>query len=299
MTLTQAGLLYETDFPGISNCNFTEFASNYFQSKKGVKKRTSPVVIKAYPNYSSSPKGPSYGLFCRYQLLRYKPWQHSVDNAWGDKEGSDSVYIDNWHSFLQTPSAKQFVPNWLQQINSISEYVNQIIDKDNFTETDTSEREEWMILADLKFNEKDKTEQPCVNQTDFNIAEDRSFYTTEQIGDMPHWIDQQKNAIIQQTNATPVPIEINQRVAFSIIRDHFLGSTNDQLFMILTGLGGSGKSFVIQAVTNLLNEQCKVCAYFGIAAFNIKGTTLHSLLQLPIRGKKWTIKIICFDKVAR
>ena len=95
-------------------------------------------------------------------------------------------------------------------MNSISEYVNQIIDKDNFTETDTSEREEWMILADLKFNEKDKIEQPCVNQTDFNIAEDRSFYTTEQIGDMPHWIDQQKNAILQQTNATPVPIEINK-----------------------------------------------------------------------------------------
>ena len=190
---TYAGrAIYETDFPGISNCNFTEFASNYFQCKKGIKKRISPVVIKAYPNYSSCPKGPSYGLFCRYQLLRYKPWQHSVDNAWGDKEGSDSVYIDNWHSFLQTPNAKQFVPNWLQQINSISEYVNQIIDKDNFTETDTSEREEWMILADLKFNEKDKTEQPCVNQTDFNIAEDRSFYTTEQIGDMPHWIDQQK-----------------------------------------------------------------------------------------------------------
>ena len=87
-----------------------------------------------------------------------------------------------------------------------------------------------MILADLKFNEKDKTEQPCVNQTDFNIAEDRSFYTTEQIGDIPHWIDQQKNYIIQQTNATPVPIEINkmnynQRVAFNIIKDHFLGST--------------------------------------------------------------------------
>lgn len=159
---TYAGrAIYERDFPGISNCNFIEFASNYFQSKKGIKKRTSPVVIKAYPNYSSSPKGPSYGLFCRYQLLRYKPWQHSVDNAWGDKEGSDSVYIDNWHSFLQTPNAKQFVPNWLQQINSISEYVNQIIDKDNFTETDTSKREEWMILADLKFNEKDKKITLC------------------------------------------------------------------------------------------------------------------------------------------
>lgn len=109
--------VFEKDFPGISKCNFIDFASNYCQTKTGIKKRASPVVIKAYPNYSSSPKGPSYGLFCRYQLLRHKPWHDSVDHAWGNKERSDSVYIDHWHSFLQTPKAKQFVPNWLQQIN--------------------------------------------------------------------------------------------------------------------------------------------------------------------------------------
>lgn len=108
---------------------------------------------------------------------------------------------------------------------------------------------------------------------------------------MPHSIDQQKNAFIQEKNATPGPIELckinyNQRIAFDIIKEHFLDSNSNQLFMIITGSGGSGKSFVIKAVTGLLNEQCKVCAYFGIAAFNIKGTTLHSLLQLPIRGKK-------------
>lgn len=96
--------IFEADFPGISKCNFIEFASNnyYSQTKTGIKKKASPVVIKAYPNYS-------YGLFCRYQLPRYKPWQHSVDNAWDNKGASDSVYIDNWHSFLQTPNAKQFL----------------------------------------------------------------------------------------------------------------------------------------------------------------------------------------------
>ena len=49
--------------------------------------------------------------------------------------------------------------------------------------------------------------------------------------------------------------------------------------MIITGFGGSCKSFEIEAVTNLLNEQCKVFAFFGIAAFNRKGTSLHTLLQ--------------------
>ena len=137
------GAIFERDFPEISERNFKEFASNYCQTKTGIKKRASPVVIKAYPDYFSSPKGPSYGLFCRYLLLRCKfsSWWHSVDNTWGDKGGSDSSYIDHWHSLLQTPNAKQFVPNQLQQMYSILEYVNHIIDKDNFTETDTGERE--------------------------------------------------------------------------------------------------------------------------------------------------------------
>lgn len=107
------GAIFERDFPEISESNFKEFASNYCQTKTGIKKRASSVVIEAYPDYFSSPKGPSYGLFCRYQLLRCKSssWWHSVDNTWDDKGGSDSAYIDNWHSFLQTPNAKQFVPN--------------------------------------------------------------------------------------------------------------------------------------------------------------------------------------------
>ena len=88
----------------------------------------------------------------------------------------------------------------------------------------------------------------------------------------------------------PEPIDIQkmndaQRIAFDIIRYHFLNNSNMQLLMI-TGLGGSRKSFVIEAVRSLLKEKCKVCAFFGIAAFNIKGCTLHSLLQLPIRGKR-------------
>ena len=84
--------------------------------------------------------------------------------------------------------------------------MNQIFDKDDFKETDTDEREEWMILAHLEFNRNDETKQTCDCDSDTNIAKDQSFYTTEQTGDMPHWIDEQKNAAIQETNATPVSI---------------------------------------------------------------------------------------------
>ena len=49
---------------------------------------------------------------------------------------------------------------------------------------------------------------------------------------------------------------------------------------------GSGISYLINNIRALLKEKCVVTAYFGIAAFNVKGKTLHSLLNLPIRGKK-------------
>ena len=56
--------------------------------------------------------------------------------------------------------------------------------------------------------------------------------------------------------------------------------------MILMVLAGSGKSYVIDALKHLLKQTSRVCAFFGIAAYNVVGNTLHSLLQLPIKGKK-------------
>ena len=59
-----------------------------------------------------------------------------------------------------------------------------------------------------------------------------------------------------------------------------------QLLIIITGQTGSGKSYVIDALRHLLHASCIVCSYFGIAAFNVKGHKLHSIFQLPIRGKR-------------
>ena len=52
--------------------------------------------------------------------------------------------------------------------------------------------------------------------------------------------------------------------------------------MILTGLAG----YVIESLKRLLNDNVKTCAYYGVAAFNVKGVTLHFYLQLTIGGKK-------------
>ena len=50
--------------------------------------------------------------------------------------------------------------------------------------------------------------------------------------------------------------------------------------MKITGLEGSGGSFVINALRALLKKNCIVTLFFGIAAFNVKNKTLHSLKTL-------------------
>ena len=55
--------------------------------------------------------------------------------------------------------------------------------------------------------------------------------------------------------------------------------------MELNGSAGSGKSFFVNNIRSVLKENCIVADFFGKAAFNVTGQTLHSLLQLPIRAK--------------
>ena len=55
--------------------------------------------------------------------------------------------------------------------------------------------------------------------------------------------------------------------------------------MILTGQAGSRKRYLTDALRDMLQDSCIVCSYYGIAAFNVKGHTLHSIFQLPTRGR--------------
>lgn len=52
--------------------------------------------------------------------------------------------------------------------------------------------------------------------------------------------------------------------------------------IILTGAGGSGKSYLISVIKELYGKETLFVASTGIAAINIGGMTAHSLLSLPI-----------------
>ena len=55
--------------------------------------------------------------------------------------------------------------------------------------------------------------------------------------------------------------------------------------MIVSGTAGTGKSYLIWCLQKLLGDHVRVTAPTGVAAYNVHGHTLHSLLSIPVRGE--------------
>ena len=73
-----------------------------------------------------------------------------------------------------------------------------------------------------------------------------------------------------------------ENLAYKIVENLFRNHLSSPILMMITEKGGSGKSFVINALRQLLHIYCIVSLYYGIFTFNINGITLHSLLKLTM-----------------
>ena len=91
--------------------NLAQFANKDKVFKSQLVTHPGNFVPRIFPTNSSSPAGSNFALYCKFQLLRYKPWKHSQNNVWGSEDPSDETLISAWHEFLQTPCAQGNVPD--------------------------------------------------------------------------------------------------------------------------------------------------------------------------------------------
>ena len=77
-------MTYDED---LIDTSFVDFYAKYlFKSNKienKIEVRKTPVIVRTVPNYSSNPEGLNYDKYCKFQLLKYKPWHNDVCSAWG------------------------------------------------------------------------------------------------------------------------------------------------------------------------------------------------------------------------
>ena len=83
-----------------------------------------------------------------------------------------------------------------------------------------------------------------------------------------------------------------QREIYDLVKRDFENKSKKKkpLLLLVTGKGGTGKSLTIHSLKDLLGSKCCVTATCGLAAFNIGGQTLDSLIncceERPLKGTK-------------
>ncbi|KAJ7118467.1 hypothetical protein C8R43DRAFT_830414, partial [Mycena crocata] len=79
---------------------------------------------------------------------------------------------------------------------------------------------------------------------------------------------------------------VEQERALRMMAEHFIHGTEEQLLLYVAGVGGSGKSFVVQALVKFfkacgVSDKLLLSAPTGCAAVLIDGYTIHALTFLP------------------
>ena len=126
-----------------------------------------------------------------------------------------------------------------------------------------------------------------------NTDSQEDFYWTQgaqaypNLEEMPTFITRQRESVAEHTFTTfadPQHLQGKQLQVYTLVQEHAKAEGPPPLRMIVSGTAGTGKSYSIHCLRLLLGNRVRVAAPTGVAAFNIEGHTLHSLLSLPVKG---------------
>lgn len=144
------------------------------------------------------------------------------------------------------------------------------------------EMEEWMLIC--QHNADHHTIVDCDGDHDWSTS--NTVYTN--IDELPTFITRHHQATQQHrftTTADPSKLQGKQLATYNLVKAHVESNEHVPLRMVVSGTAGTGKSYLIHCLRLLLKDKVRVVAPTGVAAFNIDGNTLHSLLSLPIKGE--------------
>ena len=134
---------YKLRPPSQKQVSFDEFTKLYQLSRSGeliplTTDNLKTDVRRFIPKFPSNPRGKNYQKYCKFQLLRFKPWQdlseiiHDID---GDDDSQPESYVREYHDFLKTDQVVKAQDDWAQELQN-AESVIQVLDQGEAIEVD-------------------------------------------------------------------------------------------------------------------------------------------------------------------
>ena len=121
--------------------------------------------------------------------------------------------------------------------------------------------------------------------SDFDWSSSGSAYAN--LEELPTFIVRQRQSATERiftTTADPSCLQGKQLQTYQLVKQHMESNNSSPLRLIVSGTAGTGKSYLIHCLRLFLQRKVRVVAPTGVAAFNVDGHTLHSLLYLPTKG---------------
>lgn len=274
-------------------------------TRKPARQSTKDHILRYWPAFSSDPDSSLYENWCRMKVLLHHPYRIE-----------DSLRCENDDELLDWPtvykdcqlSCGPHPPDFLPDLASKSQADDELDDEyDSADEMpDSDEPYDFMILAGRSNNRGG-----VVLEHDAALGEralDREhdwMANTHAFADMnPDWLKTQRDTCGDNIDSygaqpcNPSSLTERQRAVFDLFANHFeaigAGNAPPQILLNLDGPAGTGKSYLIETLSSHLAFRCQHLGIkdpvvrtgpTGVAAYNIRGKTLHQLLSLPVQGK--------------
>ncbi|XP_059070553.1 uncharacterized protein LOC131860191 [Cryptomeria japonica] len=254
--------------------------------------RERAAIVRVFPRFVSLPPRESNKWidFCLSELLLYKPFRDIERDIGHD----DDSMIANWESFTYNPWHVERITS----IENAEANTDSEIEENEAIQRNTTEHE-WEIISrlhhgqNIQFLEIDMLGRRDIDRhTNWSTDYQGEEYTTTAISFITNMKDHGcliYDDIPQCINY--MTLSDKQKKAVDIIMTHYQRNQNKvPLFMIIQGTTGTGKSYLIGAISQALENAAMpsrspllLLAPTGVAAFNIGASTVHSKLRIPIR----------------
>ncbi|KAF5128359.1 ATP-dependent DNA helicase pif1 [Metarhizium anisopliae] len=251
-------------------------------------------VLSYFPRYRSIEASSQFNDFCRVKLMMAHPHRSPED-----------LYTVGGHRFDSFAAAYKCCRE-RHDTHSDDHYgepdTNELRAEEDEFELEVHEEpaveEDWHELARMLPDRPLEEDIDMLGRRDIDINYDWTphigRYTDDGILNGDYWKQRKtRNRLDLDVDRQPLEardsLNRHQRLVYDTVMDHFLTQESSQLLLHVDGGGGTGKSYLI----NLLSAHLQAAAAgrgtpvwraapTGVAGNQISGTTLHSVLHLPI-----------------
>ena len=164
--------------------------------------------MRTFPKISPNPDGPDFGKYCKYQLIKLKPWVGEPSNAWNNEKETDEMFINTYNLFLMTDKfAEEYMFRYSDETDRVHEAQ---CGKTNGNDDDQSDDDrsdddqsvddhyeeeqvdDWMLLCRINQQFQDAGNQMSDNEAVDWFQEVRAAVPTDLLKESPGWIYSQR-----------------------------------------------------------------------------------------------------------